>query len=955
MRSSSLPYRYIHTLWWLCLLLGYQGTLIAGPLPAWEIDSSWYYQETSHWTPVEPFVGIHYDPDKVFSVEQALAGDIPFQALDPTAITNLWEGQIWATLQFRNTLPIPASWAFLMHADRAEVYLSQPDSSWALRQLGSNLPQSEWDALQHRPLYLSPYILQLELPAGAEQRMLIRLSQRSLHPWFELRAMSRPNFLSLSSNMFANNNWVQGIFHGMCWMMVFFSFGTFFLKKDRTYLFLALYILCVSVYLFFQMEMDKTWDIAEFPRLSRMLLNASLNGIVAFYALLVIHFLHSDGWRPDIKKLVRYYFYAGAFGGLVTTTLLGVMPLERYNMTINVWLLFPLPLLGLFGLLYICYNYLRSSNMLARFFAINNLFLFFGSLIFYYWSYTGLVAFREAETYLWPVWIMQAGFILQLVALVLSIGYQGLQIEREKFRLAEIDHVKSRFFANISHEFRTPLTLILGPIQEMKKRTRDSWLQEQLQIMHNNARRLLKLINQILDLARLDSGKAHLELQRSDIAALARALTFSFQSLAEQQAIKLHFEAEPREIDLVFDREKIEQVLLNLLSNALKYTPKAGQISVQLEEKPRWIQLIIHNSGPGIPPQHLPHLFERFYQAHSPGYTTDQPSTGIGLALSKEWVHLHGGKIEAESRTGERTTFRVRLPKGLDESTATTAVKPYPSGSLELQEEPTIRQSNGTRQDNAFSERKGRQPQLLVVEDNPDIRTYIHQCLAATYQIQEVADGLAGLETATAHIPDLVITDVMMPKMDGFELCRRLKSQDATSHIPVILLTGKASRDSRLEGLATQADDFLAKPFDADELRLRISNLLHNRALWRKRYEHSSPLDPSPVEVPSREQAFLQQAKEVIETYLGDEHFTVEQLSDALALDRTQLFRKLRALTGQNPSRFIRTIRLRRARQLLEARAGTAAEIGFMVGFSSPSYFSKCFKEEFGMTPGEVA
>lgn len=928
--------------------------LVSGCLPlfaesgdTWLIDSSWFYKNSNTWTSLTAYVDLVYDPKKEISFDALINGEIATKKLTDVPFPSLWEGQIWARLRIRNDLATPAAWTFLIHVDEAKMYLQRADGSWEQRLLGSNRPRSEWDARQHRPLFSSPYIVQTELATGATQEVIIQLSKRSIHPWFELKAMSRPNFLSESYSMFAQNYWTQGIFHGMCGMMFFFSMVIFILKRDRTYLYLSLYILCVSIYLFFQMELDKTWAIAEYPRLSRVLTNAALNGVTSFYALLVSEFLHRDGWRPDIKKLISYYFYAAAFGGLFTTTLLAVLPLETYNVTTNIWLLFPLPFFGLIGLLYICYHYLRSDNVLARIFAITNLCLFFGSIIFYYWSYTGMIAQRAIETYLWPIWIMQGGFVFQMIALILGIGYRDQQVEKEKVRLAEMDHLKSRFFANISHEFRTPLTLILGPIREMTTRTRDPWLQEQLGLMRNNARRLLKLINQILDLAKLDSGKAQLHLNRTDLVPLTRSLTYSFQSMAEQKGIQLKYNSSASALSLAFDVEKIEQVILNLLSNALKYTPEGGYIEVNLEEQRKWIQLKVKNSGPGITSDHLPHLFERFYQADQAGYTTDQPSTGIGLALSKEWVKLHGGEIEVVSRPHEITTFTVRLPKGLN-GPELTAIRPTPH--LEEKTVATARTPETLR-----PETEEERPDLLIVEDNPDIRAYIRSCLGTKYQLVEAVDGQAGLQRATDTIPDLIITDVMMPKMDGFELCRQLKQQEATSHIPIIILTGKASRDSKLEGLATQADDFLAKPFDAEELRLRIHNLLQNRALWRKRFEQEAdPLAPSAVNIPSREQAFLQQARQIIEDHIDDESFSVEQLSSHLALDRTQLFRKLRALTGRNPSRFIRTIRLKRARQLLKADAGTAAEISFMVGFNSPSYFSKCFKEEFGVTPGEV-
>ncbi len=945
-KTRLLPHGIISVILFLAM-----GVSVFGQQTAWTIDSNWYYSPSRQWTSLESYTLLYYDQEAQYSLEEIVEKSSIFSPAGKAGIPTLWNGQIWGKLTVRNTLETPAFWTFLMHVDEGEIHIPRAGNSWQTSRIGSNRPRSEWDATQHSPAFLSPYIAQVEIPAGAEYEIYIRLSNRSLHRWFELKAMSRPNFLQESIVMFVDNNWAQGLFHGMCWMMIFFSMGIFMLKKDRTYLYLALYILSVSVFLFFQMEMDKPFWIAEYPRLIRVFGNASFGGIITFYPLLIIHFLHQDNWRPDIKKLILQYGRVAIAGGALSTLLLAIAPLDLYSLTTNFWLLFPLPLIGLIGLLYICYIYLRSDNILARFFAITNLCLFFGSITYYYWSYSGLLDYRDSETYLWPVWIMEAGFVLQMIALVLSIGYRDLQVEREKIRLTEVDHLKSRFFANISHEFRTPLTLILGPIQEMKSKTGDPWWQDQLKLMQRNAHRLLRLINQILDLAKLDSGKAQLERSTLELVSFTKALTFSFQSLAEQKGIDLQVDSELQNLLLSLDKEKIEQVLLNLLSNALKFTPAHGAINVKISETPETVSISITNTGTGIAKDHLPHLFERFYQADTPGYATDQPSTGIGLALTREWVLLHEGEITVESEPNHFTRFQISLPrngsnKAADGPLKLEAIVPQELPALELPDEEPA-DLNGTSND-------AKQPALLIVEDNPDIRKYIRQALQDTYQITEAFDGAAGLDLATGNIPDLILTDVMMPKMDGFELSRRLKQQEATSHIPIIILTGKASRDSKLEGLATQADDFLAKPFDAEELRLRIRNLLHNRSLWRKRYHQPGLLDLGPVDLPSREQAFLQQAKNIIEEYLGDESFSVEQLSSALALDRTQLFRKLRALTGQNPSRFIRSIRLKRARQLLEARVGTAAEIGFMVGFSSPSYFSKCFKEEFGMTPGEV-
>lgn len=530
-----------------------------------------------------------------------------------------------------------------------------------------------------------------------------------------------------------------------------------------------------------------------------------------------------------------------------------------------------------------------------------------------------------------------------------------LQQEQERqAQLEELDHLKSRFFANISHEFRTPLTLILGPASDLYQRATVPSDKEDLGLIQNNAQRLLRLVNQILDLSKLESGKYRLQLVESDIVSFTRRITASFQSLAQGLRIDLQFETALTQLATPFDPDMLEKTLVNLLANAVKYTPPSGKITVSLQAQQDRIAVQVTDTGTGISADHLPHIFDRFYQAQTADYTTHQPSTGIGLALVKELIEMHGGEIAVESTPELGTTFAFWIPKeksayqpedfaddpaigvseadsGLSASASPLPVAPAPAG---LSDE--MRES------------------VLVIDDNPDVRVYVKKCLGDLYQILEAFDGKEGIETAVREIPDLIITDVMMPHKDGFAVTQELKANPLTHHIPIIILTGKSSRESKLEGLEKEAEAFLTKPFDAQELRLRIQGLLSNRKRLQEKFSRRLLLEASEVEVSSQEEIFLNQAIAVVEANLGNEDFSIEQMAAELNISRVQLFRKLKALTDQSPSRFMRSIRLKRARQLIEGRAGTIAEIAYSVGFGSPTYFGKCYKEQYGTAPGEV-
>jgi len=624
-----------------------------------------------------------------------------------------------------------------------------------------------------------------------------------------------------------------------------------------------------------------------------------------------------------------------------------------------------------------------------------------------YWNEKGTSVHISILPPFWKTWWAYIVYGLVFIAVVYSIIHYYLRRQRllhsleiehvEAEKLKEMDSMKSRFFANISHEFRTPLTLIIGPLKNFINKTTDVTDKQELSVMQRNAHRLQDLINQLLNLSKLEAGKMHLQARKLNIVSLVKNYIQSFESLARQRNISLIFNTDKDEIEAYFDREKIEQVLNNLLSNAFKFTGDGGEIEVgivradiplnppskgdlpptgQIQEKPqtpplpkgaggipdREIQITVSDTGRGIPPEKLEHIFDRFYQADD-SQTRHYEGTGIGLALVKELVELHHGHITAENRVEKGTTFTVTILLGKDHLMADEIIeapghKTKETSHADQQEEEPI--TDLPEQKQSLKEEENGLPIMLIVEDNPDMRKYIGRFFNTDYQLIEAGNGKEGMDRATDHIPDIIISDVMMPEMDGNEFCQKIKADERTSHIPVILLTARAAKESRLKGLETGADDFITKPFDGEELQVRVKNLIDQRKKLQEKFMKNatkiglSELMKLPDSgIASIDQKFLQKAVNVVEENIQEPEFSIEKFAGKMAISRMQLHRKLRALTDQSASKFIRAIRLNRAAQLLLLKSANVSEIALEVGFNSLSWFTRSFQEQFGMSPKE--
>ena len=475
-------------------------------------------------------------------------------------------------------------------------------------------------------------------------------------------------------------------------------------------------------------------------------------------------------------------------------------------------------------------------------------------------------------------------------------------------------------------------------------------------MMRRNALRLLQLINQLLDLSKLEVGSMKLHAAPADIVPFIRGITHEFQAAADRKQIRLDLEALEDSLMVYFDKDKLEKVVLNLLSNALKFTPDGKEVTVRVGRSvspstPAQVELAISDSGIGIPYDELPRVFERFYQVDG-SITRKQEGSGIGLSLAKELVDLHHGTLTIESTVGVGTVCTVRLPLGREhlgkEDIDETA---HPEQELHASE--TVGTESQREAEPVPASTQGR-PIVLVVEDNEDMRVYMSERLNPDFQVIEAGDGAEGFAKALEVIPDLVVSDVMMPKMDGFELCKRLKQDERTSHVPVILLTAKSDSESKIAGLDLGADDYVVKPFDANELHARIVNLIELRRKLRERFSLGHVLKPGEIAVTSIDDLFLQNVIRVVEARMSDEMFSVEDLAHEVNMSRSQLHRKLAALLNLSPSDMIRYMRLHRAMELLQKHAGTVSEIAYSVGFKGVSYFTKCFRDQFKMLPSDV-
>lgn len=555
----------------------------------------------------------------------------------------------------------------------------------------------------------------------------------------------------------------------------------------------------------------------------------------------------------------------------------------------------------------------------------------------------------------------------ELKRLNVELGEKNEEMKRLNEEVLELTHSRLVFFTNISHELRTPLTLIADPVEMLLEDTGiKGKSRELLKMVQRNALALQQLVSNILDFRKIQNGKMELKLYRFDIVKTLMMWVSDFQLTAERKQIRLHLDVDDLKgsHEMIADQEKISRIVFNLLSNALKYTPAGGEIFVSLKDEGANLRLDVRDTGKGISQDEADKIFERFFQAKGAA-----SGTGIGLALVKSFVELHHGEARVESEPGKGSDFIVVIPREQegdsqvihnDVDIVDNSVNVSASTGKNVVDESVLQYiDDGDRSRGKVQQLVSgntNRPTVLVIDDNTDIRQYERTLLQDEYIVLEAADGKEGLSVAMKEVPDLVICDVMMPVMDGLEFTEQLKTNTATSHIPVIMLTAKNLEEHRAEGYEHGADSYITKPFHSKVLLARIENLLRQRQLLKNLYQGTKEAEKeiSEAHLEDRDKQFLKQLQAIIQKNLSYSEFGVEDMGQQIGLSRVQLYRKVKAMTGSSVVDLLRKARLAKARRLLETRSMSVSEVAYEVGFSAPSYFTKCFKEEYGMLPGDV-
>ncbi|PSL32208.1 hybrid sensor histidine kinase/response regulator [Chitinophaga ginsengisoli] len=575
-----------------------------------------------------------------------------------------------------------------------------------------------------------------------------------------------------------------------------------------------------------------------------------------------------------------------------------------------------------------------------------------------YWNEEGISLTIRIKPPFWKTPLAYIIYIVLAVSILLLLRRRVIkrahtqfvlqQERREAQRMHELDMMKIKLFTNVSHEFRTPVSLILSPIEEIIQQTKEQEDKNKFQLIYRNAKRLLNLVNQLMDFRRMEMHELKLDPVRGDIAGFIKDVACSFTDLAERKQINFSYQSSCSQLYTSFDHDKIERILFNLLSNAFKFTPQGGTVSVEMITSSRddktWLEIRVKDTGIGIPPERHEKVFEQFFQSDMPGGFVNRGS-GIGLAITKEFVKLNNGTITVESEVNKGSCFIVQLPF-------------EPSGEPVPQAEPVLVSSPVpaiTAEEEVLPSPAGlhepatEKQTILLIEDNDDFRFYLKENLKAYYNIIEAADGGAGWQKTLSGHPDLVVSDINMPVMDGVELCGKIKHDNRTRHIPVILLTAMAGEEEQLKGLETGAADYMVKPFNFEIMLSRIRNLLVRQTLVKHIIGSLETADEG--HVPSPNEKFLEKVLAIVEKNLSNAGFSVEELSRELCMNRVSVYRRIFSLTGQTPVEFIRTVRLKKAAQLLSKTEMNVTEVAYEVGFNNPKYFAKYFKMAYNMLP----
>jgi signal transduction histidine kinase/DNA-binding response OmpR family regulator len=732
-------------------------------------------------------------------------------------------------------------------------------------------------------------------------------------------------------NLYREYHFIRMLFAillGGIFFMFLYNALLFIKTRSTTYLFYSLYLFCNFIYILIIIDKNQNYFLGNLMLYSELLKEISYILSFVFYGYFIQPLI-------DVKKSVKKI--VGSYSSV--SVIYFIFLIIEFNRNGFDFSYFDNKIIFIFKLIsysYIGYILFQLSKKLNK---VYIRFIFTGSIILI----SSLVLqpiFIAYSDYLFSHFFFRMfvrtnftillGTILEVSFFTYALYIRSSQVVKEKMRLENLSQIKSRFFANISHEFRTPLTLIKSPVQSLQNEISDVNQKNKLNLIDANSTRMLQLVDQLLELSKIDSGNLKLILKDGNISSFLTTIIEPFQFQSKEKGIYFTSTIQKTTKNSAFDKDVIEKIVTNLVSNAFKYSPQNEQITFTSSVENSMLKLVVSNTGSDVKKEDLPQLFERFYQKNE-----TQQGVGIGLALVKELVDLYKGTITTSVEKGE-LSFVVNLPLALANENAVVIPSKETTSSIE----------NSTDSETEL-------PILLIVDDNADIRSVVKDIFKNDYQILEAQDGEEALKLAQNQIPDCIISDVMMPKMDGFEFTKQIKNNELTSFIPVILLTAKTSDEAHLEGLKSTADAFLTKPFNNEIVKATVQQLIAERKKLHERYSQELVLKPVDIVINSAEEKFIEHLQTILDKNLSNSEYTAEDFASEIGMSRMQLHRKLKSLLGVSATEFLRNERLKVGAELLKQGNGNISEIAYSVGFSDVSYFSKCFKEMYHCTPTE--
>lgn len=854
----------------------------------------------------------------------------------------------WGKFQVQNNLPsgedyiewileFSGSWTDL------DVFIEQEDGTFEHLRSGVFISNKEKKFVPE----LEGNFVKILLPAQQIKRVFFRgKGERGNSPPSFLAGLRHTDvyFLDLKSRRSG-----QAFYIGFIAMMLLYNLVFFFSNRDRSYLYYSIYLSTLVIYTSFV-----TGDLADWiepsllPNHPQFLYFGKLAiyvGLIAYFAFLR-HFLDLKKLLPKWDKFLIIFSLLG-----IPWVIIDVFLMFKTNFSYLIGDTLTIIYIGLFVFINIVFAYrlYQTKDKKGYFIVAGIAAICIGFL---------LTAFEWMQSVGFSAVYSKIGSIVEVILFSLGLAYrqwesqqskqkayfeleksnfEKQQEQAESLRLKQLDELKTDFYTAIAHEFRTPLTVIMGMNENV------SGNEKEKRLIKRNSENLLQLINQMLDLSKVESGDLKLSKINGDIIAYLRYLTESFYSLATDKGIRLTFYSEEKNLLMDYDEAKIQHIIYNLLSNAIKFTDEGGKIILHLKVEANQLKIKVQDSGQGIAAKDLPHLFDRFYQGENHEKNA-QAGTGIGLTLTKELTELMQGEIKVVSEEGAGTDFIICLPiENKIKTKSETVIK------ISEQKEIVTKDTKSTKSTTTNNEEL---PTLLIIEDNADVVIYIKTILEKKYAIHTAKNGQLGIEKAIELVPDIIISDVMMPIKNGYEVCEILKKDERTSHVPIILLTAKASPDDKLEGLTFGADAFLTKPFPKDELLVRLKQLIAIRRTLQQRYASQENEVSTTIDVRTEmETNFLQKLQTIVEENLHNSQFGVPELEKKAGMSKMQVYRKLKALLDKTPSAFIRSVRLQKGKELLQNSDLNISEIAYEIGFSDPNYFSRTFQKEFGTSP----